>query len=243
LRPLLVALRAGMAAFLVHLTWDWTWDMAAIGTLFFLFAGVCSSYLATRGADLRAAAGAPAAPRHQPAVVRMDEQPARPVADGAAVAALPAPRERGRRAPGRPAPWPWRALASLALLALALSWLPPYLALRATNDALAASGDGDAARALRSVRRAARLDPLAAAPLVTEALVLQKAGRHREALAALRQAAVLQPDNYEVHYQLGVLQGRVFGRKKAAAASFRRALALNPLHRQSRYELELLLGG
>src|SRR5665647_2247006 len=38
LRPLLVALQAGMVAFVVHISWDWDWDMAAIGTVFFLSA-------------------------------------------------------------------------------------------------------------------------------------------------------------------------------------------------------------
>ena len=52
-RPLLVALQAGMVAFVVHISWDWTWDMAAIGMLFFLFAAACSSYLATGAADRR----------------------------------------------------------------------------------------------------------------------------------------------------------------------------------------------
>ena len=51
LRPLLVALQAGIVAFIVHLSWDWTWDMAAIGMVFFLFVAACSSYLATRAAD------------------------------------------------------------------------------------------------------------------------------------------------------------------------------------------------
>ncbi len=53
LRPLLVALQAGMVAFVVHISWDWTWDMAAIGMVFFLFAAACSSYLATGAADRR----------------------------------------------------------------------------------------------------------------------------------------------------------------------------------------------
>ncbi|MFA4965286.1 MAG: O-antigen ligase family protein [Thermoleophilia bacterium] len=235
MRPLLVALQAGMAAFLVHLTWDWTWDMAAIGTLFFLFAGACSSYLATGAADRRAAALAAVGPRGESAVSDAGGPPPDPAGDAAAAPPVPAPRRR--------ASLPGRALASTALLGLALSWLPPYLELRATSDALAASGDGDTARALNSARGAARFDPLAVDPLIVESLVLQQEGRHREALATLGTAAALQPDNYEVYYQIGVLQGRVFGRKAAAVTALRRALALNPLDRQSRDELARLLGG
>ena len=53
MRPLVVALQAGMVAFVVHMSWDWDWDMAAIGVVFFLFAATCSTYLSTRAAVAR----------------------------------------------------------------------------------------------------------------------------------------------------------------------------------------------
>ncbi len=53
LRPLVVALQAGVLAFIVHLSWDWDWDMAAVGALAFLFIGVTASYLATQKSDAR----------------------------------------------------------------------------------------------------------------------------------------------------------------------------------------------
>jgi len=215
LRPLLVALQAGVAAFVVHMSWDWDWDMAAIGMVFFLFAAACSSYLATRGADRRRRA-AVAAPEEE---------------------SLPAPA--GRR---RAAAWPARTVATVALVLLAASWLVPYLAARAESAALAASGDGDSAAALRQARRAASLDPLAVDPLITEALVLQQQGRNGEALTALQKAARLQPDNYKVYYHQGVLLLQAFGRKQAAIAALRHALALNPLDDDSRFELELAMG-
>jgi len=215
LRPLLVALQAGMVAFVVHISWDWDWDMAAIGMVFFLFAAACSSYLATRAADRRRDA----------AIAALAEAP------------LPAPARRRRAAA-----WPLRTVATVALVLLAASWLTPYLAARAESAALSASGDGDSAAALRQARRAASLDPLAADPLITEALVLQQQGRSGEALAALQKAARLQPDNYEVYYHQGVLLLRAFGRKEAAVAALRRALALNPLDDASRFELELATG-
>jgi hypothetical protein len=219
LLPLLVALQAGVVAFVVHISWDWDWDMAAIGTVFFLFAAACSSYLATRGADRRRHTVV-AAPEKAPA----EESP-------------PAPA--GRR---RAAAWPARTVATVALVLLAASWLVPYLAARAESAALAASGDGDSAAALRQARRAASLDPLAADPLIIEALVLQQQGRNREALTALQKAARLQPDNYQVFYHEGVLLLQAFGRKQAAIAALRRALALNPLDDASRFELELATG-
>jgi Flp pilus assembly protein TadD len=226
LRPLLVALQAGMATFVVHISWDWDWDMAAIGMVFFLFAAVCSSYLATRAADRR----------RQAAVAAPAEAIAAPV-QAPAEAPLPAPA--GRR---RAAAWPARTVATVALVLLAASWLVPYLAARAESAALAASGDGDRAAALRQARRAASLDPLAADPLIIEALVLQQQGRNGEALTALQKAARLQPDNYQVYYHQGVLLLQAFGRKQAAIAALRRALALNPLDDDSRFELELATG-
>ena len=165
------------------------------------------------------------------------EEPATPVRP-AAPAEKP-PGERPRRRSHRVG-WPIRVAASSALLLLAVSWLPPYLALRAENSALAAASDGKANAALVNARRAATLDPLAVSPLLTEASLLQQLGRDREALARLQAAAKLQPQNYEVWYALGVLLHGSLGRDKAARAALTRALALNPLDAASRFELELV---
>jgi hypothetical protein len=158
--------------------------------------------------------------------------------DGDGEIACGPPRRRPRR--WGSAGWAPRVLASAALLLLAASWLPPYLALRAENAALSAAGDGDVQTALDHARRAAAWDPLAASPLLTQGLLLQQLGRNREALERLQAAAKLQPQNYEVWYKLGLLEHGVFGRDKAARAAFRRALALNPGDAASRYELERL---
>ena len=223
LRPLVVALQAGVCAFAVHLTWDWTWDMAVAGAAAFLFVGVSSSYLATRRIDDRA--GEPAAPVTIPA-----EGGPEPVATSAV-------RANGIR------PWPLRLAASVALLLLAASWTLPYLAARSHSQAVSASGQGRPADALSLARRAARLDPLAARPLITEALALQQLGRDREALEVVRDARALQPDNFEVHYQEGLLLLKAFGRRKEALAAFRRTLQLNPQDGDARREIEALLGG
>jgi hypothetical protein len=236
LRPLVVALQASLLAFVVHISWDWDWDMAAIGTVFFLFAGVCASYLATR-----------AHARRRPEVIAeavVSDGTASEDGDGAAEepsdqAAIPAGLQPARR---RAVGWPIRCVATVALLCLAVSWVPPYLSARAENAALAASGDGALRLALQRTRRAADLDPLAVSPLITEALVLQQEGRNREALASLREAQRLQPDNFEVYYQQGVLQLKAFARKGAAVVALKRALALNPEDGASQYELGLALG-
>ena len=234
LRPLLVALQAGVIAFVVHISWDWDWDMAAVGTLAFVFIAVCVSYRATRAADDRGAARADPVPP-APAEAGMpghvgDAGPANQAEEPAL-----SPPLRSRRSG-----WPVRAAAGMALVLLAASWLPPYLALRAENAALAASSDGRVPVALARARRAAALDPLAVSPLLKEASLLQQLGRNREALARLRTAAKLQPQNYEVWYELGSLLHGALGRDKAAQAALSRALALNPLDAGSRYELELV---
>jgi len=241
LRPLLVALQAGIVAFVVHISWDWHWDMAAIAMMFFVFAAACSSYLTTRSADRRRYAAAVAAT----AARRRDEEAATGGAASAEAtaepdgqdAALPAPA--GRR---RIAAWPVRTVATAALLLLAVSWLVPYLSAREESAALNAASDGDIAVALSHARRAASLDPLAVDPLITESLVLQQQGRNGEALAVLERAARLQPDNYHVFYHQGALLLQAFGRRQAAIEALRRALALNPLDEDSRFELELATG-
>jgi tetratricopeptide (TPR) repeat protein len=131
-------------------------------------------------------------------------------------------------------------VASAALLLLAACWLPPYLAQRAENAALAEASDGRVKPALGQARRAAQLDPLAVSPLLTEATLLQQLGQNRSALARLEEAARLQPQNYEVWFALGELQASALGRLEEARASFTRALALNPSDAASRYELERL---
>ena len=280
LHPLLVALQAGVIAYLVHISVDWDWDMAAVGTLAFVFIAVCASYRSTVRADearsrRRAArtregveepvTGEEALPAEPDAVqsgasaetagpadgeTRTAADP-EPPADTAAEAAEDASatddadtggvygQETPRRRPRRVG-WAPRVVASAALLLLAVSWLPPYFAMRAENAALAAASDGDVTAALADARRAATLDPLAVSPLITQATLLQQQGRNREALERLETAARLQPQNYEVWYELGVLQHGALGRDKAARASFTRALALNPSDAASRYELELL---
>jgi tetratricopeptide (TPR) repeat protein len=147
-------------------------------------------------------------------------------------------RKRGRRR-WRPG-WGIRAVASIALVLLALCWLPPYLAQRAESAALAEASEGRVVAGLAQARRAATLDPLAVSPLLTQATLLQQLGQNSAALAKLQQAARLQPQNFEVWYALGELQQGALGQKRQARASFTRALALNPLDSASRYELERL---
>jgi Flp pilus assembly protein TadD len=245
LQPLLVALQAGVVVFFVHMSWDWDWDMAAVGTAAFVFIAVVVSYRRTRDADERRAAraAARAAETASGPLATTDASPE--TASAARPDAEPAGREESRTAAGvrsrrRRRGWGLRVVASAALLLLAAVWLPPYLAGRAQDAAVAAAADGRIPAALTAARRAASLDPLAAGPLLTQAALLQQQGRIRAALMKLREAARLQPQDFEVWYALGKLQEGSLGQPAAARASFTRALALNPLDGASRFELERL---
>ncbi len=244
-RALLSALQAGLVAFVVHLTWDWDWDMAAAGTAFFLLAAAASSYITQRDALAAGASGSYAreeldvAPGAEAGSACASGRATGPAASaGAADSANGAPARRPRVVVT-----PARVLASGLLLLTAASWVPPYLGDRAQNRAVDQAARGELVAAGASARSATRWDPLAADPLVTLALIEQRQGRNRDALRSLRAAADLQPQNYVVQYQLGLLLERAYGRSEEAAAAFRRALELNPLDRNSAYELERLAGG
>ena len=60
-RSLLAACQAAIAAFVVHLSIDWGWDMAAITLAFLLLAGVSASYVRDRRVEAAAAPEAPEA--------------------------------------------------------------------------------------------------------------------------------------------------------------------------------------
>jgi tetratricopeptide (TPR) repeat protein len=269
MRPLLVALQAGVAAFIVHISWDWDWDMAAAGAIAFLFIALAASYQATRAADERTWAAAAAqqgdaAYRWEPVdeaqtqvpagdtegeQVRLEADPeaAEAPARGSEAAAgaqspEPAPPEPAPLpATSRPGAWPLRVAGCAALLLLAVSWALPYASATAQDAAVAAAGKAQAARSITDARRAERFDPLAVAPLLTESQALQQLGREGAALAVLRRAEALQPDDFESYYREGLLQLTVFGRRQAALDAFRRALQLNPLDPASRQEVSALL--
>ena len=224
-RGLLAALQAAAVAFVVHLTIDWDWDMAAAALVFLLFSGAAAAYVRRRRAEFAAAALAPT-----------DDSAERPAA----------PASGARRGLGR---WAGelrlgvagRALATGALVLVALSFAAPYLSEQALSQAVDLSGAGRTAAAAAQARRAHRFDPLAVDPLFTLALVEQQQGRASAALAILEQAVRLQPRNYMTFYQLGAMQLDVLGQRAQAAASLRRALALNPFDADSSAELNAAL--
>lgn len=226
-RGLLAAALAASLGFLAHMSVDWDWDMAAVGVVFFLLAFTLAGFReeAERPAEARPA-DEDAAPAAEPV--------AEPATDAApaATAAVDDGRRRWRRLP-------IAVLGGGVALLCAASWLLPYLSELSQARAVEQAATRPAAAAA-AARRAQRLNPLGVEPLLTLAQVELRLGRPEEARAALLKAERLQPQNYLVHYRLGVLLASAYQRPTQAAEQFRAALALNPSHDASARQLGLL---
>jgi tetratricopeptide (TPR) repeat protein len=210
---------------------DWDWDMAAATTAFLLLLTVVAvfspDHAAARGSDARAVAA-----QSEGADDPVDGgSGATPVADVPAASAGLSQRRR--------LPLPATILVCGLPLLVAVSWTFPYLSSRA-QDAAVSQADQHPAAAADSARRAHSYDPLAVGPLITLSQIQQGDGRPEEALATLVSAERLQPDNFNVHYSLGLLLSNALHRDAAAASQFRLALALNPLDTFSKDALDAL---
>lgn len=226
-RGLLAAMQGGMVAYLLHLTVDWDWDLAATTVAFLLIVGAAAAYLCGRGLE------AAAAPMSGPDPGAADDGPDPGERRGDRT------RRSGSARGSSPRFGPaGRALATGIVGLAAVSWLMPYLADRAYSRAITYASENRVADATAQARRASELNPLAADPLITLALLQQQVGKGREAVETMREAVHLQPQNYRVYYQLGLLQLNVLGLKREAARSFRMALELNPYDELSLYELQ-----
>ena len=109
------------------------------------------------------------------------------------------------------------------MLAIALSLSAYYLA---QQQKLATNGDVE--EALDAARLSARLDPFNSAPLMAEALLLERQGRNEEAVEVLRDAIKRDPANYTNRVQLGNLQLSQLNDPEAAVESYRLALERIP---------------
>jgi hypothetical protein len=233
-RPLLAACFAAALAFALHMSVDWDWDMAAATIVFVLLLTVVAAF-SPGEAGTQATASAAA----NPPGVDIDADADDPAgSDPATAAADPSAIKPSRR---RRLPLPATILACGLPLLVAVSWLFPYLSTRAQASAVA-QADQHPAAAASSARRAHSLDPLAVDPLITLSQIEQGDGRPEAALSTLASAARLQPDNYYVHYSLGLLLATALHRDTAAAKQYRLALALNPLDSLSKNALDRLAG-
>lgn len=217
-RGLLAAGAAAAFAFLFHISGDWDWDMAAITIGFFILALVVCMY---RGAE----AVGPGSPI----------EPGGPLEATGPDAARAAPEERRL-------PWPATVFLAGALLLACVSWLLPWLSARAEDDAHLALIDGRYAAAADHATRARALNPLAIDPLVTLSIAQQNRGLMSQAADALQTAIDMQPANWWLHHQMGLLHVKA-GRNDLAAAQFVRALQLNPLEPRVEVQLKRALGG
>ena len=114
-------------------------------------------------------------------------------------------------------------LALIGVVALAI--LPLFFSERYTNHALRTAGS-DLSGAYSALGRAADLNPFAARPLASEAVIAEKVGDRERALAALEQAQEREPEEWTLYF----LEARVLGPTdpEAASAALARARALNP---------------
>jgi hypothetical protein len=117
-------------------------------------------------------------------------------------------------------------LAGIAAVALAGLFGSLGLAsrLQGTADAEAAR---EPAQARQDFIRAADLDPFAASPLVSEAILARRAGAFAEAAQAVGRAIGREPDSWFAHFELGLLSA-VSGDLPRAGVELARARALNP---------------
>src|SRR6516165_12691050 len=82
--------------------------------------------------------------------------------------------------------------------------------------------------------------PQQVAPLLAFATELLKAGRPADAIAPLRDAALLQPSNAIIQHDLGLACLEV-GRVPDAIAAFERAVASNPRYADAYFRLGIAL--
>jgi hypothetical protein len=139
-------------------------------------------------------------------------------------ACAPVLRRPERRAPGRGRGW--RLGVPLALGLLAITTIPPFLSARYVNDAYA-EWRSDLQRAYGDLDRAQSLNPLNEIPVLAEASIANAAGDRDRALAALREAEELRPEEWATHYLLAELHAH--DDPAQAREQIRIALELNPL--------------
>lgn len=129
------------------------------------------------------------------------------------------------RAPGR-AGGRRRGLLIVALAALALSAIPPWLAERHVNNAYA-GWRTDLEGAYEDLDRAQQLNRLSDAPLLAEGAIARSSDDPERALSAFREAAELRPEEWATHYLLA--ETLADDDPSAARDEIRLALELNPL--------------
>jgi hypothetical protein len=120
-----------------------------------------------------------------------------------------------------------RSGIAVGVLLAALSLVCAGIAARYTSAAYESSGS-DVQTAIERLDRAAELNPLSAEPLLAKGVLAQRDGRYAVAAEALEEAAEREPDNWFIHFELGIAESAL-GNRRAALADVREAKRLNPL--------------
>jgi hypothetical protein len=132
----------------------------------------------------------------------------------------------------------WAPLPAVVAIAVALSLLTPWFAERSTDSATAALVDGRPKIAYRDAHDARSLNPLALAPLLTQAKALEQLGDFQGARQLYIDGVELQPLNWQAWFYLGRFEvgQQDYGR---AIPALEQAVELDPLNPLTNAELEL----
>ena len=140
---------------------------------------------------------------------------------------LPEPHRRRRRTKRRNRHRLQRAVvAAVAVAALVAIWFPLSGATHLRQSQVDAA-NGDLAAALKEAREAGDAQPYAAAPLLQEALVLERQGKLTPAAAAAGEATRKEEDNWRTWTILARIEAER-GRVGPSLRAYGRAKALNP---------------
>ena len=238
-RGLLAAAAAASFAFLFHISGDWDWDMAAITAAFFVLTIAVCCY---RGAGPVEAAEAVEAEGETTGAEAADPPAVTAGPEDLAEPSMEAPVVLGARDSAgveRRLPWPATVLLAGVLLLAGVAWTLPWLSERAADQAHTYLFAGDLPAAAAQARRAISLNPLAVDPLITLSLAQQGRGLAGQSAEALNKALAMQPENWWLHYQMGLLQLKL-GDADAAISQFRQAYELDPLETRILWQLARL---
>jgi hypothetical protein len=208
-RGLVVGAACGAAMFFTGAMFDWLWQFPALGVLGFALLGMASNH--------------ESAPEPEPEEVLGGHAPEDLTEPEVVAPAHARPLEGSAWRLGPIVP---RLIGGLIVLAAGLSLIAPGVAARFV-DAAYEDAATDVARAIQRLDRAADLNPLSPAPLLTKNVLLRRQGRIDEAMAVLVEAAKREPDNWFIPFERALLAAQE-KRWDEAIADLRRAKALNP---------------
>jgi hypothetical protein len=120
-----------------------------------------------------------------------------------------------------------RSGIAFGVLLAGLSLICAGISARYTSAAYDSSAT-DIDTSLHRLDRAAELNPLSAEPLLAKGVLAQRVGRYDVAITALEDAAEREPENWFIHFELGLALAAQ-GREQAALENLREARRLNPL--------------